>query len=135
MEITQSGNPGVVGFTFNPTMIMGNAVDSKVYTITVTAPDAWTLDPIPDWITITQINSNIIGFKFKDNNTNADRTGTIVGKMGDKTASCTVIQKRNGNVPTLYINAEPLVLNFDDNGGTATVSIKSNTSYTIEVVD
>ena len=135
LEITQSGNPGVVGFTFNPTMIMGNAVDSKVYTITVTAPDAWTLDPIPDWITITQINSNIIGFKFKDNNTNADRTGTIVGKMGDKTASCTVIQKRNGNVPTLYINAEPLVLNFDDNGGTASISIKSNTSYTIEVVD
>lgn len=135
LEITQSGNPSIVGFTFNPTMITGNAVDSKVYTINVTSTDAWTLDPVPEWISVTQINNNSISFKFKDNNTSAERTGTITGKQGDKTATCTVIQKRNGNVPTIYINVEPTVLNFDENGGTAAINITSNTSYTIEVVE
>lgn len=102
-------------------------------TNTISSNTSWTVINDADWFTISPLSGNgnqTIVITVQPNTVQTDRESVVnLFTVDNKTASFKVSQRKF--IPTLSIT--PSSITFDSNGGTATIKIKSNTDWEIEL--
>lgn len=111
------------------------AVDYEGGTLTntISSNTDWSLSYDSDWFTITPTNGNgdaVLNIVVNGNENKGERSSVVTATTIDgKTATFTVNQRKF--VPTLSVT--PSSITFEASGGTATLTIKSNTNWEIEL--
>lgn len=96
--------------------------------VEVTASKSWTVSSNQSWLTITNKTSSGFKMKTSENPDTSERTGTVTVTMGN-TIIGTINVTQSGSAPNLLVDTT--CLNFESKGGTKTISVNSNTSWTI----
>lgn len=97
--------------------------------VNVTTEGTWTAIANQEWITVdpsTKTGNGTLTISVKENTTTEERGGEVNVTVADKTIKIVVTQKSK------YINIDTEALNFEAKGGTTSVSVGTNYSWTIE---
>lgn len=121
-------NPDQENIQFGP--------ESGTTGITINSNVAWTATTNDSWITFNPSSgsgSTVLSITAATNTSTQERTGYIyIRKISDNTLLSTITVRQGGIEATL--NVTPLEIIFDATGGTATLTITSNTSWIIEEI-
>lgn len=125
VEVNQKGK------TFDVATTILNFNDkASTQTVQIETDGHWTATASDSWITISPSNAtgnSILTVGVTENFTDSERNGTVVIKMGDKTATIAVVQSGK------YFTISNSLLNFTSRGGNINVSITTNGNWSATV--
>lgn len=136
-RVSDSANHPDIWFTYSTPGVSQTSwyTDSQASTssvVEVTASKSWTVSSNQSWLTITNKTSSGFKMKTSENPDTSERTGTVTVTMGN-TIIGTINVTQSGSAPSLFVDTT--CLNFESDGDTKTISINSNTSWTITTPD
>lgn len=131
LTIVQSGMAETL--TVNTTAISSD-MNGDSHSVTVNSNVGWTIETSVDWITVTPSSGEdgemSVNISTDKNPTIEDRTGYVYFKSVETNSTLATITINQGKLVE-YITINPSSIVFDAEGGTATFTINSNTSWTI----
>ena len=95
--------------------------------VTVVTTRKYHVDSKPDWITEGSVDKQVHTFRVAANLQTAERSGVIA--ICDEAGTCFSCQVKQEGAK-VYLTVEPGSVEFDNDGGTATVTVSSNEKWT-----
>ncbi|MBR6492371.1 MAG: BACON domain-containing protein [Paludibacteraceae bacterium] len=124
--------PEAVKLSVDPSSIISPSAGAD-YTLTLTAPEAWTASCADSWVKVSPTSGNAgtveISVKISADKTSTEASSKIVFKSGDQTVEVPV--KRLAKDPARLIIASETAIQTPKDGGTYAIKVESNIKWQI----
>ena len=124
--------PEAVKLSVDPSSIISPSVGAD-YTLTLTAPEAWTASCADSWVKVSPTSGNAgtveISVKIAADKESKEASSKIVFKSGDQTLEVPV--KRLAKDPARLIIASETAIQTPKDGGTYAIKVESNIKWQI----
>ena len=128
----QNEEPEAVKLAVEPNSIISPSAGAD-YTLTLTAPEAWTATCADSWVKVNPTSGNAgtveISVKIAADKSSTEATSKIVFKSGDQTVEVPV--KRLAKDPARLIIASETDIQTPKDGGTYAIKVESNIKWQI----
>ncbi|MBR4706415.1 MAG: BACON domain-containing protein [Paludibacteraceae bacterium] len=128
----QDAEPETAKLSVEPSSITCPAFGAD-YTISLTAPEAWTAECADSWVKVNPTSGNAgtveISVKISANKESKESTSKIVFKSGDQTLEVPV--KRAAKDPARLLITTEKAIQTPKDGGSYTIQVESNIKWTI----
>ena len=128
----QDAEPEAVKLSVDPSSIISPSAGAD-YTLTLTAPEAWTASCADSWVKVSPTSGNAgtveISVKIAADKSSQEASSKIVFKSGDQTVEVPV--KRLAKDPARLIIASETAIQTPKDGGTYAIKVESNIKWQI----
>ncbi|MBR6492372.1 MAG: BACON domain-containing protein, partial [Paludibacteraceae bacterium] len=128
----QDAEPEEIKLSVDPSSIISPSVGAD-YTLTLTAPEAWTASCADSWVKVNPTSGNAgsieISVKISADKTSTEASSKIVFKSGDQTVEVPV--KRLAKDPARLMVVSETEIQTPKDGGVYSVKVESNIKWQI----